>query len=141
MLEQSQIQLESTVSFDLYPAHMLGTSIKNAKVLGIFNARIAMQLGHDAPAMHAIVFPTLPPGTPNGYDKYMYLYLKLASGGQTFIGLPWIKESTYVVEMVRTVTLFIENISPDQQSLAIQALSGIGLTVSKVEIIDSGENT
>jgi hypothetical protein len=136
MLPQSDILLESTVSFDLYPAHALGTSIKNAKVLGIFNAQTAMQLGFDAPALHAIVFPTLPPGTPNGADKYQYVYLKLTNGTKTFIGIPWIKESTYVVEMVRTVALYIENISPDQQNQAILALSAIGLTVAKTEIIE-----
>lgn len=134
MLELSLIQLESTVSFDLHPANYLGTSIKNAKVLAITNANVAQQLGFDAPAVHAAVFPSLPPGTPNGFDKYQYIYLKLTSGEKTFIGVPWIKEATYVEEMIRTVALFIENISPDQQTLAVQALSAIGLSVAKVEI-------
>lgn len=136
MLEQSQVKLSSTVSFDLYPAAQLGTSLKNAKVLGIFDASTAMNLGFDAPAMHANVFPTLPPGTPNDHSKYAYLYLKLTSGEKTFIGMPWVKESTYVEEMVRTVLFYIDNISPDQQNLAVQALSAVGMSVAKVEIIE-----
>lgn len=134
MLDLTRIKLESTVSFDLYPAHYLGTSIKNAKVLAVVNARTVMKLGFDAPAVHAAVFPTLPPGTPNAFDKYQYLVLKLANGQETYVGVPWIKEATYVEEMIRTVAMFIENISPDQQNLAVQALSAIGLTVAKVEI-------
>jgi hypothetical protein len=115
----------------------LGTSIKNAKVIGVMNAATAMQLGFDAPSMHILVYNTLPPGTPNGYDKYQYLYLKLASGQRQFIGIPWIKESTYVKEMVRTVAFYLENLSPDKQNLAIAALSSNGLTVAKVEVIES----
>lgn len=134
MLDLSAIKLESTVSFDLYPAHFLGTSIKNAKVLGLVNAGMAMKLGFDAPANHAAVYPSLPPATPNGFDKYQYLYLKLASGQEAFIGVPWIKEESYVEEMIRTVALFIENISPAQENLAVQALSALGLTVAKTEI-------
>ena len=105
MLDQSQITLESTVSFDLYPAHQLQAKVINAKVLGIFTAATAQALGYDAPAMHVSVYPTLPAGTPNGYDKYLYVYVKLSNGEKTFYGLPWIKESTFKVEMIRTVAL------------------------------------
>lgn len=133
MLNTSSIVIDSTVSFDLYPAAYLQSKVTNAKVVGIVSARMAMQLGFDAPAMHVTVFPTLPPGTPNGYDKYQYIYVKLPSGEHTFYGVPWIKESTFKVEMVRTVALYLENISPEQQIRATQALSAIGLTVAKVE--------
>jgi hypothetical protein len=139
MLTQAQIVLESTVSFDLYPTAILGTAIKNAKVLSIVNAQTAMDLGHDAPALHAMVYPSLPPGTPNSYDKYLYVYLKLTSGAKIFIGIPWIKESTYAEEMIRTVAFYIENINPGQQTQAIQALSAIGLTVAKTEIVNSAD--
>ena len=134
MLDQTQIKLESTVSFDLYPAHQLQSKVTNAKVLGIFNAAVAQTLGFDGPAMHVSVYPTLPPGVPNGFDKYLYVYVKLSNGEKTFYGLPWIKESTFKEEMIRTVALYIDSISPDQQNLAIQALSAIGLTVAKVEV-------
>lgn len=135
MLALSAIKIDSTVSFDLYPAHYLGTSIKNAKVLGVMNAAQAMKMGFDAPAVHAAVKPTLPADAPSNYDQYQYVCLKLASGQETFIGVPWIKDSTYVEEMIRTVAIYIENISPDQQNLATQALSAVGLKVAKVEVI------
>lgn len=135
MLDLADIKHESTVSFDLYPASFLGTSIKNAKVLGVVNAATAMKLGFDAPAVHATVKPSLPPEAPAQYDQYQYVMLKLASGQETFIGIPWIKDSTYVEEMIRTVAIYIENISPDQQNLALQALSAIGLPVAKTEVI------
>lgn len=134
MLEHSLIKLGSTVSFDLYPVQLLGTSIKNAKVLGILDAATTMQLGFDAVAQHSAVYPTLPPATPNGYDKYHYLHLKLASGQKHFIGIPWIKEATWVEEMVRTIAIFIENVTPSQENTAVQALSANGLRVAKIEV-------
>ncbi len=134
MLDQSQIKLDSTVSFDLYPAHQLQAKVTNAKVLGIFNAAVAQQLGYDAPAMHVSVYPTLPPGTPNKFDQYLYVYVKLANGEKTFYGLPWIKDSTFKEEMIRTVAFYVDNISPDQENLAVRALSALGLTVAKVEV-------
>ncbi len=134
MLDQSIVKLGSTVSFDLWPVQVLGTSIKNAKVLGLFDASTAMQLGYDAPAQHVAVYPTLPSETPNDYSKYNYLYLKLASGQKTFIGIPWVKEATWVEEMVRTIAIFVENVTPSQENLAVQALSANGLRVAKVEV-------
>ncbi len=135
MLDQSKIKLESTVSFDLYPAHQLQAKVTNAKVLGIFTAATAQSLGFDAPALHVNVYPTLPPGTPNKFDQYLYIYVKLANGEKTFYGLPWIKETTFKEEVIRTIAIYIDAISPDQQNLAVQALSAIGLTVAKVEVL------
>lgn len=134
MLDSSLIKIDSTVSFDLYPASTFMASVKNARVLSIVGARTAMQLGFDAPAYHAQVFPSLPPGTPNAYDKYQYVGLQLASGQQTFIGVPWIKESTYVEETLRDITLRLQGVTPEQQTLIIQALSAIGQPVASIEV-------
>lgn len=133
-LDLSQIHIDTTVSFDLYPAHFLGTSIKNAKVLGLVTAAMAMKMGFDAPAVHAAVYPTLPSGTPNGYDKYQYVVLKLTNGDSTYIGVPWIKEATYVEEVIRNITIVIENVTPDQQNRIVAAISAVGSSVSSLMI-------
>lgn len=134
LVDPSQIKIDSTVSFDLYPAATLMASVKNARVLSVVNARTAMQLGYDAPAYHAVVYPSLPPGTPNAYDKYQYVGLKLPSGQETFIGVPWIKASTYVEESLRDITLRIQGVTPEQQTRIIQALSAIGHPVASIEV-------
>lgn len=134
MLDPSQIKIDTTVSFDLYPASTLMASVKNARVLSVVNARTAMQLGFDAPAYHILVFPTLPDGVPNAFDKYQYVGLKLTSGQETFIGIPWIKASTYEVEVARDITLRLQNVSPDQQQRIVQALSAIGQPIAAIEV-------
>lgn len=136
MLDTSQIKIDTTVSFDLYPAATLMASVKNARVLSVVNARTAMQLGFDAPAMHVLVYPTLPTGTPNGYDKYQYVGLKLPSGQETFIGVPWIKAPTYVEEVIRDITLHLQGVSPEQQNRILQALSAIGQPVASIEVLN-----
>lgn len=134
MLDHSLIKLDSTVSFDLYPASILFASVKNARVLSLLSAQVAMKLGYDAPAMHALVYPTLPPGTPNAFDKYQYIGLRLASGQETFIGVPWIKDTTYVEEVIRDITLRLQGVSPDQQNRIIAALSAINQPVAAIEV-------
>lgn len=134
MLEHNRIKLDSTVSFDLHPASILFASVKNARVLALLSAQVVMRLGFDAPAMHALVYPTLPAGTPNNYDKYQYLCLRLASGQETFIGVPWIKETTYIEEVIRDITLHLQGVSPDQQNRILAALSAIGQDVAALEV-------
>ncbi|QVD49125.1 hypothetical protein LUCX_55 [Xanthomonas phage vB_XciM_LucasX] len=134
MLEYSDIKLETTVSFDLYPASYLGTSVKNAKVVALVNAATAIRLGFDPVALHAAVYPTLPPGTPNRYDGYQYLILRTTAGQEILIGVPWIKESTWVEEVINNVTFYCENLTPDQRARAVQALSAIGIAVAKQEL-------
>lgn len=134
MLTQSQIVLDTTVSFDLYPVALLGTGIKNAKVLSIVSAATANALGFDTIATHAAVYPTLPAGVPDAHDGYHYLQLRTSNGDITYVGLPWIKESTYAVQTIRNVRFSLENVTPENQEHAIQSLSAIGLRVAKVEI-------
>lgn len=134
MLKPSDVVLDTTVSFDMHPVQHLGTAIKNAKVLSIVDARTAQQLGFDTLANHRIVYATLPPGVPNDHSKYHYLYLKLPSGQTQFIGLPWIKESTYTVEVIRNLRIELENITPEDQEHALRALSALGLKVANIAV-------
>lgn len=135
MLTISQLVLNSTVSFDLHPSQLLGTGYKRAKLLAIMDAATAAHW-IDPVAQHANVFPTLPVGTPNRYDAYPYLKLKLASGDITAIGLPWIKDETFVVATTRSIRITIDDVSPTDQENIMLSLSANGFTAADVEIID-----
>lgn len=134
MLSITDLPLNATVSFDLYPAALLGTSLKNAKVLAILDADTA-RFFIDPPVMHANVFATLPPGTPNRFDGYPYVKLKLPNGTVTAIGLPWIKDETLVVATTTRVLITVDNVTPAGQNTILAALSANGFSAAKIEVI------
>lgn len=133
-LTQSDIEIFSTVSFEVYPAQLLGTGFTNAKVLAIVDADTA-RAWIDPVAQHAAVFPTLPAGTINRYDAYLYLKLRLANGQLTALGLPWIRKETYTVNANRTIQLTIENVTPDDEPKIRRALSANGYTAVGVRYL------
>lgn len=135
MLSLSQLVLNATVSFDLYPSQLLGTGFKRAKLLAILDAATA-QNWIDPIAQHANVFPTLPNGTPNKFDAYPYLKLKLASGQVTAIGLPWIKDETFVIATTRSIQITIDDVSPADQDAIMLALSANGFAAADVAVLD-----
>lgn len=135
MLTITQLPLNATVSFDLYPSQVLGTGYKRAKILAILDAETAARW-IDPIAMHANVYPTLPPGVPNRFDGYNYLKLKLASGEVTAIGIPWIKDETFVVASTSSMQLTIDSVSPADQQLILNALSANGFTAVNVVLLD-----
>ena len=134
MLNVNDITLFSTVSFDLYPAALVAPSYKYAKVLGVMDADTA-RLFVDTVASHANVYPTLPEGTPNNHNQYPWVKLKLASNVITAVGLPWIKEETYVTHTTTTIRLTIENVEPANQNLIIECLAANGFSAVNVEVI------
>ncbi len=134
MLNVNDITLSSTVSFDLYPAAILGSSYQYAKVLAIIDADTA-RFWVDPIAMHANVYPTLPGSTPNSPSEYYWLKLKLADGTITAIGIPWIKEETYVQHTTSTIRLTIENVEPDQRNQIVEALAANGFTAVNVQVL------
>jgi hypothetical protein len=135
MLTPEQLPLQATVSFDLYPSALLETGYKNAKVLGWISAKMASYLGVDPIAMHANVFPTLPVGTPNNYEGYPWIHLKLASGEETAIGLPWIKDETLVIATTRKMQFTIDSVTPAGQNVILAALSANGYSAVDVKYL------
>lgn len=136
MLNPQTLPLFGTVSFDLYPVAMLGIGYKNATLLAVMDAASARSCGVDPVAAHANVFPTLPVGTPNKYNGYPWLKLKLASGQITAIGLPWIKDETFVEVSVKTMRLTIENVAAADQAKVLEALSSNGFSAVEVEYLN-----
>lgn len=135
MLNISQLPLNSTVTFDFYPSQVLGTGVKRAKVLAILDAATAA-VWIDPIALHANVFPFLPVGTPNSFDAYPYVKLKLQSGEITFVGLPWIREETLVLSTTQKMQLTIDSVTPEDQDRIIKALSANGFKSLDVKLLD-----
>lgn len=135
MLNLQDLPLGATVSFDFHPVAMKGTGYKNAKLLAILDAETARQF-IDPVVMHANVYPTLPVGTPDKYNGYYYLKLKLANGETDVVGIPWIKDETFVEVTTKSMRLTIENVPAADQNKVLEALSANGFTAVNVEYLN-----
>jgi hypothetical protein len=135
MLNQSDIVLGTTVTFDLYPFALFGTTIKNAKVLSLLDGQTAQQLGYDPRSLHVQVYPTLPPGTPDGFDKYFYLQVLLPSGQRAVYGLPWIKSETYKTEVMRDIMIRLNGVTPDKENQIRRALANIDQPITSLDVV------
>jgi len=125
----------AVVSFEVYPAQMLGNEFNNAKVLAIVDADTA-KFWIDPVAQHANVYATLPPNTvPDKFDSYLYVKLKLASGMTTAVGLPWIRKESLKIATTRKVLITVENVSPEDDGKLLKALSSNGFTAAAIQDI------
>lgn len=135
MVTPEQLPFNSTVSFEVYPFQILGDGFNNAKVLAIVDAETA-QYWIDPVSMHAAVFPTLPQGTVNKHDGYMYVKLRLSNGQTTAIGLPWIRSESLRIINTRKLQLTIDNVTAEDEPRVLRALSANGFTAVDVRHID-----
>lgn len=85
-----------TVSFEVYPSNIIGTSFKNVIIRSVGDHSGVTDF--NPATMHANVFPTVPQGQiVDDFRKYNYLRIELANGNITHIGIPWIKANTLQV--------------------------------------------
>ena len=99
-MTQTTVTLDNigqVVTFNVYPTGIIQTNFSRVTVNAIIDAALARDCGIDPVALHAQVWPTLPPGVPNVYNGYNYLKLTLPNGTVTAVGVPWINWSSFVV--------------------------------------------
>lgn len=125
MSNYDRLQFGNVVTFEVYPASILGARFGNVKVLAMLDKDSA-NTWIDADAVHVNVFPTLPSGTPDNANEYQYLKFKHVNGNIGVIGLPWIREDSITVNETGTLTISIENVSPSDKEIIINALSANG---------------
>jgi len=134
MLNPNDIVLGSVVSFEMYPSMLIAGSYTRARVEGILNFKDANRY-IDATAVHINVYPTLPVSTPNKADAYYYLKLKLLSGEETVIGIPWIKQETYQVVSSDSIRFTIPNVDVDDEEIIRTQLGALGYKMANVEYL------
>lgn len=83
-----------TIQFETQAPAILGSIVKNVKVLGFLDPGSAKGV-IDIFAKHAEVYPYLPSGVAaDSATSYSYLKVQQADGTFTVYGLPWIKQDT-----------------------------------------------
>lgn len=124
-----------TVSFEVYPSIFLGTQFKDVVVESVINAETARLLGFDYVSMHANIYPTLPEGqVPDNPTQYNYLLVKMQSGQNQLVGLPWIIESTVSTRSTTAVFIEVENVGTLDVPAIVVALSANGFKTKNVRV-------
>ncbi|MBB5409337.1 hypothetical protein HDG34_003278 [Paraburkholderia sp. HC6.4b] len=130
-------QIGQVLTFDVYPAPVLGNNFQNATVQGILNQESANQV-IDTVGMHIKVWPWLEAqGTPNDPSQYNYIKIRTQSGSVTALGMPWINESTIRASTSQTITALIGNVTAGDIQGVQNALISNGYTAIDVSISSS----
>lgn len=120
-----------TLSFDVYPGTVIGSTFSNVKVLAILD-RDTANIWIDTAAMHVNVYPMLPNGVPDDPSQYQYVKLQHPNGKISVVGIPWINESTIQVIEVGTLVITVDNVGVDDRERIINALNANGYRAARV---------
>lgn len=129
-------QLGQVLSFDVFPASVLGNNFENATVLGLLDPSSANQI-IDIVSNHAAVFPYLPAGVPNDPTQYNYIKIRTQSGKITALGMPWINESTITATTNQVITAIISGVTTSdlqrvQNALISNGYNSISVTITPI---------
>lgn len=130
---EDYLKNRNVVSFEVYPAAVLGNRFDNVKVEGVFGSKIAKNY-IDPEAMHINVYPTLPNGVPDDPDMYDYVLLKHTNGSYSVLGIPWIREDTIEIYQKGTLTLKVDDVGPEDRTRIVRALAANGYKVASIAI-------
>lgn len=120
-----------TISFKLYPSAIITDDFTDVLLESI--ATYSQVSFIDPQQMHVNVYPTLPPGTPNDYQAYLYAVLRLPLSGKTVaVGVPWIDASTFSVASATDIVVTIrgkgiEDIDTIRSILTAQGFTNISV--------------
>lgn len=100
------------VSFEVYPAGILGSNFKAVKVLSIVDYDTA-RLYMDVNNLAISVYPLLPVGTPKDFKKYHYLKIQHANDVVECIALAWINNDTIIEhsDVVVNIKIKLDNVN------------------------------
>jgi hypothetical protein len=133
-LSVSSFTLDTTISFNLYPAAILGALVSKVKVVGILSYDTARLYRNDLQALHQAIYGYLPQnaGIPNDPTQYKYILVVQADGTSTVYGIPWIIDDTVQIYNGTSMQLTLDNLTSDQQNTVIRILSAAGFTATNV---------
>lgn len=131
-----EIAIGQRVSFEVYPTSVLGSRYRDVVLDGTISPHTAIMMGYDIAALHANVYSSLPPGTPN--DPYMYNYVAIRhpNGTREIVGEPCIRSETLEALTAGRVTLVFENKTQADIDRMLMALSANGYSPTETMTSD-----
>jgi hypothetical protein len=120
-------QLGQVLSFDVYPAQVLGNNFENVTILGLLDPQSANQI-IDIVGSHAAVYPYLPSANnvPNDPTQYNYIKIRTQSGQISALGMPWVNESTISATTNQVITALVQGVTASDVQNVINALTTNG---------------
>ena len=130
VFQSPDIYLGDVVSFEVYPAAILGTGFNRIKLLSVLSPADAVKEG-DVVVKHAQVIAYLSAEDKQQYATYKdynYLKIQLPNQSTTVLGIPWIKKDTItkVVSTKGRYDITVDN--PDQFDEISSILKARGFT-------------
>ena len=123
-------------TFDTVAPALLGTTIKNAKLLGLFDYQIAITFDN-VEVRHGSIRPLLPAGSAFDNPKaFSYLYLLTESGSRIVLAYPWIKEDTITKTTNQSVVVSINGATANDAVKIRQMLALSGYHSVNIEVKD-----
>lgn len=125
------------VSFSLYEGVQtrLGNDYNNCKIVGLLDAASTTAFNNDPQQKHALVYSAIPAGMcPNDPNKYDWINVRLVSGENICIGVPWIiPESVRKIEG-NTITFTVANCTQEDIVKIREQIAAIGKSVSSINL-------
>lgn len=124
------------VSFTIYTG-IAGQTDFSGTIVGITQGGYVPQTA-DAQSNHANIYPNLPSDVQdeysNDYASYNYLQLAAEDGTITYIGVPWVNNSTIAILGTKTLTATIYPFPDSTAANIIRILQQRGYTVASTTI-------
>ncbi len=137
----NKMDIGDTVTFDVYPAPILGTQFKNCTNLAILDYDTVKLMNIDPDAMHAKVVGYLPAAQKQGSwakaSGYPWIRIRLANGTITAIGQTWINADTIVINDSLTITLVLTDANQTDIDKLSVMMSANGYDATKYSITSS----
>jgi hypothetical protein len=130
----SDVRIGDTVDFQLHTNSALPLKYLGVKVLAVLDLGTA-RLFSPVESYHTSIYPTLPEGTPNDANDYLYFKLQQMNGEVVCIGQPWVREETLAVAGRSTLQVTIDNVTVEDIPKVVEALSSNGYTVSETKTV------
>jgi hypothetical protein len=133
MLADINFQLRQVYSFNVYPTALLSTDFSNVTIKAIMDP-ISAGKEIDIYALHAQMYPMLPPGSPNSAEDYDYVKIQTTAGNTTILGMAWIDANTVQLVQASTITAVISNVSAVDMNRILNALVQNGYSAVNLSI-------
>lgn len=101
--------LNSNYTFNTRAPALLGTTIRNAKLVAILDYSMASNFMVPTTS-HVNIYPYLPPGTPNNPEKFVYLLFETELGKRVVFAEQWIDTNTIQENNKNKMTITISNV-------------------------------
>lgn len=124
-------------TFDTVAPSLLGTTIKNAKLIALFDYQVAVTFDN-VEVRHASVRPMLPAGSAfDNPQVFSYLYLQTETGSRIVIAYPWIKEDTISKTTNQSVVISVNDATANdaikiRQMLALAGYHSVNIEVKNI---------